>query len=74
MAKIKPEMVPEGVAFAAQKAFYEATGPRVIDDWRFAIAAAINAWPMPSPYDHYVTPDGKPCASIILPLTEKTDG
>ena len=42
---LKPEQVSEAVAKAAWTAFYNATGPTVADDWRAAIAAALNAWP-----------------------------
>lgn len=42
---IDPKQIPDEVVEAAIYGFYNATGPKTKDDWRAAIAAAINAWP-----------------------------
>ena len=66
---LKPEQVPDVSLKEFRKALFSDKGGRA------AIAAAINAWPMASPYEYYVGPDGKPSPSIILPLPqEETDG
>lgn len=63
---IKPHQIPDEVVKVAANAFYNATGPTSRDDWREAIAAAINAWPG---WEGSWTGDGDTLRrTIILPL------
>lgn len=62
---LKPEQVPDMVARDAAYAFYNATGPTVVDDWKSAVAAAINGWPGMD-----VRPTFAP-TRVILPLSQE---
>jgi hypothetical protein len=71
---MKPDQVSEAVAKAAWTAFYNATGPTVADDWRAAIAAALNAWPGMHIHE-WQRPwlGGMSGTDLIIPLTEASD-
>jgi hypothetical protein len=66
---IRPDQIPDEVVEAAIYGFYNATGPKTKDDWRSAIAAALNAWPEAL----HITEGqfGRVNAEIILPLPQK---
>jgi hypothetical protein len=68
---IDPKQIPDEVVEAAIYGFYNATGPKTKDDWRAAIAAAINAWPgmvqhPPDELDPIINPD-----RIVLPFPQE---
>lgn len=64
---IKPDMIPDKVARGAAYAFYNAdTGLGIVDDWKTAIAAALNAWPSAA-VCHYTIADNEGY-EMVLPL------
>ena len=63
---IRPEQIPDEVVEAAIYGFYNATGPKTKDDWRSAIAAAMNAWPSGA-VCHYRMVDSEGL-EMVLPL------
>ena len=78
---LKAEQVPDEIARLADEAYYDTAGdnPTMSDEdiMKYAIAAAINAWPgvgiaaiphWPGPHQEI---EQRP--SIILPLTEPRD-
>ena len=66
---LKPEQVPDKVARDAAYAFYNAVGPTVVDDWKTAIAAALNAWPGVG-----IEVARDESEDIILPLPQEDNG
>lgn len=69
---IKPEQIPDEVIKEARKAWL-VSDDGAVNDWRKAIAAAINAWPRACriDFDDWVEMvEGE----IVLPAPEKNDG
>ena len=71
---VKPEHVPDEVVKAARQAWLE-SDVDAMEDWRIAIAAAINAWPHMHLHE-WQRPwlGGMSGTDIILPLPEAPQG
>jgi len=69
---LKPEQVPDEVVAAAREAWL-GSDVSAQEDWRIAIAAAINAWPGNRMETEYFTHCGdywEP--AVILPLPQES--
>ncbi len=64
---ITADQIPDEVVKVAANAFYNATGPTIRDDWREAIAAALNAWQRA--FVKFSRPDD--CETLCLPLPQE---
>jgi len=63
---IDPKQIPDEAVAAAREALYLSAGPTYDDDWRSALAAALNAWPWAETrVEDWHTP---PETVLILPL------
>lgn len=65
---IKPDMIPDEVVNAAREAWLQ-SDVNAKEDWRAAIAAALNAWPGM----HHYEPNAEPYYGkhLILPLPQE---
>ena len=76
---VKPEQIPDEVVEAAREAWLR-SDVNARDDWRAAIAAAINAWPGVKENKVQVPDDSDEIrytlktTGIILPLPEAPQG